>query len=129
METCGSFKYACMLFLWQQIKEFCEYAHAAKPTGDTPRIEECIQLFNGLTIWVVCSILKEYSAFKRADIIEKFIESTKVGCSECGLQRLQAFTSHECHLSHFTCSTYTHTRTHTHTHCSIFLSSTATILC
>ena len=68
------------LFLWQQIKEFCVYAHAAKPTQDTPRIEECIQLFNGLTIWVVCSILKEHSAFRRADIVEKFIDTTKVCC-------------------------------------------------
>ena len=59
------------------------YAHAAKPTQDTPRIDECIQLFNGLTIWVVCSILKEHSAFRRADIIEKFIDTTKVCLSGC----------------------------------------------
>lgn len=65
------------LFRRIPIKEFCVYAHAAKPTQDTPRIEECIQLFNGLTIWVVCSILKEHSAFRRADIVEKFIDTTK----------------------------------------------------
>ena len=60
------------------MKEFCEYAHVAKPSEDTPRIEECIQLFNGLTIWVVCSILKEYTMIKRADIVDKFIDVTKV---------------------------------------------------
>lgn len=58
-------------------REFCIYAHLAKPTEDTPRIDECIQLFNGITIWVVCNILREFTMFKRADIIEKFIETTR----------------------------------------------------
>lgn len=57
--------------------EFCIYAHKAKPTEDTPRIDECIQLFNGITIWVVCNILREFTMVKRADIIEKFIETTR----------------------------------------------------
>lgn len=64
--------------------EFCSYAHAAKPTDDTPHIEECIQLFNGLTIWVVCNILRELTMVKRAVIIEKFVDCTKV----CGRQSL-----------------------------------------
>ncbi|XP_003385782.2 PREDICTED: ras guanyl-releasing protein 3-like [Amphimedon queenslandica] len=46
-------------------------------TEDTPRIEECIRLFNGITTWVVCNILREYTILKRADIIEKFIDATK----------------------------------------------------
>lgn len=54
------------------------YARAAKPTEETPRIEECIQLFNGLTIWVVCNILRELTIVKRAVIVEKFIDCTKV---------------------------------------------------
>lgn len=67
-----------MSFLLSQLREFCVYAHAAKPTEDTPRIDECIQLFNGITVWVVCNILREITMVKRADIIEKFIETTKV---------------------------------------------------
>ena len=47
-------------------------------TEDTPRIEECIRLFNGITTWVVCNILREYTILKRADIIEKFIDAAKV---------------------------------------------------
>lgn len=65
------------LFRKIPVAEFCEYAHAAKPTEDTPRIEECIQLFNGITIWVVCNILRELTIVKRADIVEKFIECTQ----------------------------------------------------
>ena len=64
---------------WMQVSEFCAYARAAKPTEDTPHIEECIQLFNGLTIWVVCNILRELTIVKRAIIIEKFVDCTKVG--------------------------------------------------
>ena len=67
-----------LLPLMLQIREFCLYAHAAKPSKETPRIEECIQLFNGLTLWVVCNILREFTIVKRADIIEKFIDTTKV---------------------------------------------------
>ncbi|XP_064394333.1 RAS guanyl-releasing protein 2-A-like [Halichondria panicea] len=65
------------LFRRIPIREFCLYAHAAKPSKETPRIEECIQLFNGLTLWVVCNILREFTIVKRADIIEKFIDTTK----------------------------------------------------
>jgi RAS guanyl-releasing protein 3 len=54
--------------------EFCAYAHAAKPTDETPRIEECIRLLNGVTTWVVSNILKEATMVKRASVIEKFIE-------------------------------------------------------
>lgn len=61
------------------MNEFCAYARAAKPTHDTPHIEECIQLFNGLTIWVVCNILRELTIVKRSIIIEKFVDCTKVG--------------------------------------------------
>ena len=61
-----------------QIEEFCVYARAAKPTEETPRIEECIQLFNGLTMWVVCNILRELTIVKRAVIVEKFVDCTKV---------------------------------------------------
>ncbi len=61
-----------------QFREYCVYAHAAKPTDKTPRIDECIQLFNGITSWVVCNILREITMVKRADIIEKFIDTTRV---------------------------------------------------
>ena len=54
------------------------YAHSAKPTKDTLRIDECIQFFNGVTNWVVCNILKEITMTKRGQIIEKFIEATRV---------------------------------------------------
>lgn len=67
------------MFLCVQVEEFCMYAHAAKPTEDTPHIEECIQLFNGLTMWVVCNILRELTIVKRAVIVEKFVDCTKVG--------------------------------------------------
>lgn len=67
-----------MLFPLTQVYEFCEYARAARPTEETPRIEECIQLFNGLTIWVVCNILRELTIVKRAVIVEKFVDCTKV---------------------------------------------------
>lgn len=70
-----------VILLTLQIREFCLYAHAAKPSKETPRIEECIQLFNGLTLWVVCNILREFTIVKRADIIEKFIDTTKVSLS------------------------------------------------
>jgi hypothetical protein len=61
--------------------EFCAYAHAAKPTDETPRIEECIRLLNGVTTWVVSNILKEATMVKRASVIEKFIECMRVGLS------------------------------------------------
>ena len=62
-----------------QFREFCVYAQAAKLKEDeTSRIEECIHLFNGITIWVVCNILREYTMLKRADIIEKFIDTARV---------------------------------------------------
>lgn len=57
--------------------EFCIYAHAAKPTDETPRIEECIRLFNGVTTWVVSNILREITMVKRAAIVDKFIECTR----------------------------------------------------
>jgi Ca2+-binding EF-hand superfamily protein len=57
--------------------EFCIYAHAAKPTDETPRIEECIRLFNGVTTWVVSSILREFTMVKRAAVIDKFVECTR----------------------------------------------------
>ncbi len=78
-----------------QIEEFCVYARAAKPTEETPHIEECIQLFNGLTMWVVCNILRELTIVKRAVIVEKFVDCTKVregimtlckGCIELVMQ-------------------------------------------
>ena len=64
-----------------QFSEFCAYAHAAKPTDETPRIEECIRLLNGVTTWVVSNILKEATMVKRASVIEKFIECMRVGSS------------------------------------------------
>lgn len=64
-----------------QFSEFCIYAHAAKPTDETPRIEECIRLFNGVTTWVVSNILREITMVKRAAIVDKFIECTRVGSS------------------------------------------------
>lgn len=64
-----------------QFSEFCAYAHAAKPTDETPRIEECIRLLNGVTTWVVSNILKEATMVKRASVIEKFIECMRVGLS------------------------------------------------
>lgn len=68
------------MYVWcVQVEEFCVYARAAKPTEETPRIEECIQLFNGLTMWVVCNILRELTIVKRAVIVEKFVDCTKVG--------------------------------------------------
>ena len=71
--------YLCVcLSAWPQVQEFCIYARKAKPTAETPRIEECIQLFNGVTVWVVCSILREFTMVKRADIIEKFIDTVQV---------------------------------------------------
>lgn len=80
-----------------QFSEFCIYAHAAKPTDETPRIEECIRLFNGVTTWVVSNILREITMVKRAAIVDKFIECTRVGsspyrvsrCSDCGPFLLQ----------------------------------------
>lgn len=54
------------------------YAQNARLTEETVRVEECIRLFNGVTVWVVCNILREYTMLKRADIIEKFIDTTKV---------------------------------------------------
>lgn len=67
--------------------EFRAYARAAGPTEETPRIEECIQLFNGLTTWVVCNILRELTIVKRAVIVEKFVDCTKVsGAAKCGLK-------------------------------------------
>lgn len=65
------------LFRRIPLREFCVYAHDARPSERTPRIEECIQLFNGLTIWIVCNILREFTIVKRADIIEKFIDTSK----------------------------------------------------
>lgn len=65
------------LFRHITVQEFCIYARKAKPTAETPRIEECIQLFNGVTVWVVCSILREFTMVKRADIIEKFIDTVQ----------------------------------------------------
>lgn len=59
------------------MEEFCAYARAAKPTEETPHIEECIQMFNGLTIWVLCNILRELTIVKRAVIVEKFMDCTK----------------------------------------------------
>lgn len=73
------------LFQKVPVNEFCVYARAAKPTEETPRIEECIQLFNGLTIWVVCNILRELTIVKRAVIIEKFVD-----CAKC-LQELHCY--------------------------------------
>ena len=64
--------------LTPQFSEFCIYAHAAKPTDETPRIEECIRLFNGVTTWVVSSILREFTMVKRAAVIDKFVECTRV---------------------------------------------------
>ena len=61
-----------------QFSEFCAYAHAAKPTEETPRIDECIRLLNGVTTWVVCNVLKEATMVKRAGVIEKFIECMRV---------------------------------------------------
>ena len=61
-----------------QFQEFCIYAHSAKPTEETPKTDECIQLFNGITTWVVSNILWEFTMVKRAAIIEKFIECTRV---------------------------------------------------
>ena len=63
------------------MEEFCAYARAAKPTEETPHIEECIQMFNGLTIWVLCNILRELTIVKRAVIVEKFMDCTKVALS------------------------------------------------
>ncbi|KAL5474699.1 hypothetical protein EMCRGX_G026682 [Ephydatia muelleri] len=57
--------------------EFCIYAHTARPTKDTLRIDECIQFFNGVTNWVVCNILREMTMAKRAEIIVKFVEATR----------------------------------------------------
>lgn len=54
------------------------YAQSARLSDETQRIEECIRLFNGVTTWVVCNILREYTMIKRADIIEKFIDTTMV---------------------------------------------------
>ena len=60
------------------------YAQTARLSEDTQRIEECIRLFNGATLWVVCNILREYTMVKRADIIEKFIDTTTVsGMHRC----------------------------------------------
>lgn len=75
------------LFKRIPVREFCLYAQAAKPTGETPRIEECIQLFNGVTVWVVCSILKAVTMATRADIIEKFIKTVR------HLQQLHCYNS------------------------------------
>lgn len=69
----------CDLWTLPQFSEFCIYAHAAKPTDETPRIEECIRLFNGVTTWVVSNILREITMVKRAAIVDKFIECTRVG--------------------------------------------------
>ena len=66
------------LSLFLYLREFCIYVQCARMTEDTPRIEECIRLFNGITTWVVCNILREYTILKRADIVEKFIDTTKV---------------------------------------------------
>ena len=56
------------------------YAQTVRLSEGTQRIEECIRLFNGVTTWVVCNILREYTMLKRADIIEKFIDTTTVSC-------------------------------------------------
>ena len=50
----------------------------ARLSDSTTRIEECIRLFNGITVWVVCNVLREYTMLKRADIIEKFIDTAEV---------------------------------------------------
>ena len=67
-----------MLSCPPQFSEFCIYAHAAKPTDETPRIDECIRLQNGVTTWVVSNILREFTMAKRAAVIEKFVECIRV---------------------------------------------------
>lgn len=75
-----------------QFSEFCVYARAAKPTDETPRIEECIRLFNGVTTWVVSNILREFTMVKRAAVIDKFVECTRVSELLCWKAVLPALT-------------------------------------
>lgn len=65
------------LFRRIPFREFCVYAQMARLSENTTRIEECIRLFNGVTVWVVCNVLREYTMLKRADIIEKFIDTAE----------------------------------------------------
>ena len=61
-----------------QFREFCVYAREVRLSDGTQRIEECIRVFNGITCWVICNILREYTMTKRSGTIEKFIDTTKV---------------------------------------------------
>ena len=45
-----------------------------KLNKDTPRLEEAVVFHNGVTQWTICSIMKEFTAAKRAAVIIKFID-------------------------------------------------------
>lgn len=61
--------------------EFHAYARAVGPTAETPRIRECINWFNGLSLWTQSSILRQRASVgRRAKTLLKFIDVVKELC-------------------------------------------------
>ena len=69
-----------VLFVFQ-FQEFHHYAKSVGPSEETPRIKDCINWFNGLSLWTQSSILRQRaSVSKRAKTLIKFIDVVKELC-------------------------------------------------
>ena len=64
-----------------QFQEFHAYAVNVGPTEETLHVKDCINWFNGLSLWTKSSILRQRSSVaKRARTLMKFIDVAKQLC-------------------------------------------------
>ena len=64
-----------------QFQEFHAYAVNVGPTEETLHVKDCINWFNGLSLWTQSSILRQRSSVaKRARTLMKFIDVAKQLC-------------------------------------------------
>ena len=64
-----------------QFQEFHTYAVNVGPTEETLHVKDCINWFNGLSLWTQSSILRQRSSVvKRAKALMKFIDVAKQLC-------------------------------------------------
>jgi RAS guanyl-releasing protein 3 len=64
-----------MFFL--QFLDFKHYAQHAS-LKENPKLERSIALFNGLSQWIQCMVLRKTTPQQRAEIIVKFVNVAKV---------------------------------------------------